>query len=318
MQILIIGAGAVGQVYALYLSKAGNDISFFVKEKYSNELGAGLSLHRLTRSGHVTERLEGFGIVTSPAEVAARTWDQVWIAIPGDALRSELAGQVLEAVGGATVIILQPDINNDQHVRKIVPPEQIVIGVIPFFSFRSPLPDSDGPEGMAYFLSPLRSTLISGPAARTKPVIAALRRAGLRAKQVRDVARETAVGLALAQTMVAVLESNRWDYTGLPGSPALLNGLVAVREAMDAVATETGLPVTPSLKIMATSLAWRLIVAASIHALPFNIEAALRYHFSKVGTQTRMLIDSYVALGKKHALPTAGLAALRRALPEHS
>ncbi|RJF89284.1 ketopantoate reductase [Oleomonas cavernae] len=318
MKILIIGAGAVGQVYALYLSKAGHDISFFVKEKYTNELGAGLTLHRLTRRGHVTERLEGFGIVTSPAEVAARTWDQVWIAISGDALRGELAGQVLAAAGGATVIILQPDINNDQHVRKIVPPEQIVMGAISFLSFQSPLPGNDDPEGMAYFLDPLRSTLMAGPDARAEPAVAALRQGGLRAKRVRDIGRATAVGLALLQTMVAVLESNGWDYAGLAGSPAMKRGRVAVREAMDAVAAETGLPVPLPLKLAATSMVWRLLIPLSRRTLPFDVEAALRYHFSKVGAQTRMLIDSYVDLGNKHGLPTAGLAALRRTLPEYS
>ncbi|WP_158596154.1 ketopantoate reductase family protein [Oleomonas cavernae] len=317
MKILIIGAGAVGQVYALHLSKAGHDVSFFAKRKYAGELRAGLTLHRLRRGGHATERLQGFGIVTSPEAVAAGTWDQVWITLSSDALRGELAGQVLAAVGMATVITLQPTMADGQFVHGIVPPAQIVHGSVPFISFQSPLPGCDGPNGMAYFLPPLRPTMLAGPSARVAPAIAALRRGGLRARRVRDLDRAVAVNIAMGQALIPTLEANQWRLSGLSGTPALAHGLAAAREAVAAVAAETGAS-TLFLKPLLTPLAWRLLLPVAPCLVPFNLETFLRYHFSKLGAQTQVVIDGYIDLSIKHSLPADALVALRRALPQPS
>lgn len=313
MEILVVGAGAVGQVYALHLAKAGHRVSFFVKEKYAAELRDGLVLHRLGRRT-VTERLVGFGIVTSPAEVAAGRWDQVWLALSSDALRGELAASVLAAVGEATVVCLQPDIGDAERVRRIVPPTQVVQGMIPFISFHSPLPGCSGPEGMAFFLPPMTPTLLAGEPVRTEGVLSALKAGGLRAKQVDDFARATAATTAMFQSLVATLESNGWDMRGLPGSAVLPRGLAAAREALAAVSAETGAKTLP-MRPLLHPLAWRLLMPLVPHVFPFDIEVYMQYHFSKVGVQTRLMLDSYIALCERHALPSPALRELRSGLP---
>lgn len=314
MNILVVGAGAVGQVYGRHLAQAGHAVSFFVKAKYANELKRGLPLHRLGRFRTVSETWSDFGVVTDVAEVARGGWDQIWLALSSDALRGELAEQVLRAAGAATVVCLQPDIHDGDRVRARVPADQVVQGMIPFISFQSPLPGRPGPAGMAYVLPPV-PTLLAGEASRVKAVMAALRGGGLRGKRVEDFRQATAVNTAFFQSMIATLESNGWDLKGLPGSEALKAGLAAAREAVGAAAPETGassLPVKPLL----SPLVWRLLLPVARRLFPFDLEVYLHYHFSKVGIQTRLMLESYVALGEARGLPVAALRALRARLPE--
>lgn len=313
MNILVVGAGAVGQVYALHLAKAGHRISFFVKEKYAPDLRGGLVLHRLGRRT-VTEKLAGYGIVTSAAEVATGRWDQVWLALSSDALRGELAASVLAAVGKATVVCLQPDIGDGERVRRIVPPEQVVQGMIPFISFHSPLPGKSGPDGMAYYLPPMTPTLLAGEPACTESLFSALKAGGLRAKRVPDFARATAATTAMFQCMIATLESNGWDLSGLPRSAVLPQGLAAAREAITAVAAQTGATTLP-MRPLLHPLAWRLLMPLVPHVFPFDIEVYLQYHFSKVGVQTRLMLDSYIALAEARGMPSTALRRLRAGLP---
>ena len=46
-RVLIVGAGAVGQVYGWYLSRGGAEVSFYVKEKYLEDARAGFALYPL-------------------------------------------------------------------------------------------------------------------------------------------------------------------------------------------------------------------------------------------------------------------------------
>lgn len=316
MDILVVGAGAIGQVYALHLARAGHAVSFFVKAKYAEGLKAGLSLHRLQRRGHVTERLTGFGILTDAAEVAGRRWDQVWLTLPSDALRGELAQQVLAAVGDATVICLQPDIHDGEFVRRHVPDrQQVVQALIPFISFQSPLPGQPGPEGIAFFLPPLTPSLAAGETGRAAAVTATLKQAGVPARQVADFARSTAAFVAMMQPLMAALEANGWDLYGLPASPALREGLSASREAMQAAAAETG-GSTWALRPLVWPLTWRLVLPLLKHVFPFDLQVYLRFHYSKVGVQTRMMLDSYIRLGTARRLPVSSLQMLRLSLPE--
>lgn len=316
MNILVVGAGAIGQVYALHLARAGHAVSFFVKAQYADGLKAGLDLHRLRRGGAVTERLDGFGLITDPSQVAAGRWDQVWLTLPSNALRGELARQVLAAVGDATVICLQPDIHDGEFVRSQTPHRhQVVQSLIPFISFQSPLPGQPGPAGIAFFLPPLTPALVAGEPARAAAVTATLNQAGVPARQVENFARSTAAFVALLQPLMAALEANRWDLYGLPASPLLRDGLAASREAVRAAAAETGGSVW-ALRPLLWPLTWKLALPLLKHVFPFDLQVYLRFHYSKVAVQTRLMMDSYIELGAARRLPVSSLQNLRLALPE--
>ena len=58
-----------------------------------------------------------------------------------------------------------------------------------------------------------------------------------------------------------------------------------------------------------------LVLAASPAVFPFPIEAYLKFHFTKVGDQTRLNIAAYIEEGKRRGLPTAALEDLTSRVP---
>lgn len=310
MKILVVGAGAVGQVYAWYLAQGGHEVSFFVKAQYAEALSSGTTLYRLGRWRTQLQDFRGFNLLTEPAAVAAQRWDQVWLALPSDAMRGELATRILASVGGATVICLQPDIEDIDYVRAHVPAEQVVQGLITFISYYSPLPGCTGPEGMAYYLPPLAPGLFGGEAQRVGIVVAALKAGGMSAKVVPDFDKAAAGAPAMMQPLIAALELNAWRLSGFTASSVFGVGLDASREALAVAEKHAGADVR-LLKPLLRPLVWKLLLPLIRQLLPFDLESQLRYHFSKVRKQTLLMLDSYIRLGKYYGVPTPALEVLR-------
>lgn len=315
MKILIVGAGAVGATYGWHLHRAGHEVHFFVKAKYAEEVAAGITLHRLGR--RVTQRQEWSQprVVTDTAAVARERWDQVWLTLSSDALRGELAAQLLGAVGAATVVCLQPDLEDADYVRgRVGSPEQVVHGLINLISYQSPLPGTDGPDGIAYYLPPYSPTPFSGSTQRVRAVVEALEAGGMSARAVANVAPVAATATALMQPLVAALEVNHWGLTTMPGSEALRMGLAAAREALAVAQKVTGAR-TGRFRPLLRPWLWRLLLPLAARRLPLPLESYLHYHFSKVGAQTRLMLDTYIRLGLRHGQDTQALQSLRKALP---
>ena len=49
MNVLIVGAGAVGQVYGRHLALGGAHVHYFVREKYADECRRGFTFYPLNR-----------------------------------------------------------------------------------------------------------------------------------------------------------------------------------------------------------------------------------------------------------------------------
>ncbi len=89
MNILIVGAGAVGLVYGQHLSMAGHRVTFFVKEQHRNDLKSGVSMIRKRRLVKDEVRhFSDFSLLSQWNHVAGEEWDYVFLAISSDALRA--------------------------------------------------------------------------------------------------------------------------------------------------------------------------------------------------------------------------------------
>jgi hypothetical protein len=98
---------------------------------------------------------------------------------------------------------------------------------------------------------------------------------------------------------------------------ALANGarLAAegAREAAAIVAAETGAPrPLPSLAMRGPLVGAALAIARALS--PLDLEAFLRYHFGKVGAQTRAMLDEYAERAEACSLPHDAIDELRAAL----
>ncbi len=314
MKILIVGAGAVGAVYGWHLKQAGHDVVFYTKLKYLAEVSAGLTLHHITRRSTTQQHWARPAAIATLDDVRASTWDQVWLTIPSDALRRDNMHDLLQAIGTASIICLQPDIEDVDYVREqVADPRQVMQGLIPFISYQSPLPHCDEPEGISYYLPPLSKTLLSGNSARRDAVISALRAGGLGAAAVDDFPRATAASSAFLITLIAALELNDWHLTDFASSGSLALGTQAAGEALAIVQRHVGAN-TAAFKPLLWPRAWHVLIPLSQYLVPLPLETYLRYHFTKVGGQTRMMLGTYIRLGQSLDLPTTHLAQLREKL----
>ncbi len=87
MKVLLVGAGAVGLVYGYHLQKGGADVSFFVREKYLNDVARGFRMDPLGCSRGGAALFTDVVGLSTVEEVASHTWDQVWLCISATGLR---------------------------------------------------------------------------------------------------------------------------------------------------------------------------------------------------------------------------------------
>jgi len=182
MNILLVGAGAVGLVYGRHFQLGGANISFLVREKYAAELQAGITLYHLNKDPR-RERpilLTGAGVLTQMADVAAARWDAVILCVSSTALRSMNLGELAQNTGDATIVMLQPGVEDHAYVTARVAPGRVVAGMISLVSYHTPLPgETVGKPGTAYWFPPFSPSPFSGQEApRVRALVKTLKQGG--------------------------------------------------------------------------------------------------------------------------------------------
>jgi 2-dehydropantoate 2-reductase len=316
MRALVVGAGAVGQVFARHLALGGAEVTFLVREKYAAECRAGFTMYPLNRARRVRttpERFEGAAVVTGPDQVAAGRWDQVYVTVSSAALRGAWFEALARAIGDATLVLLQPGPDDRDYALAHVPAERLVQGVISLVSYAAPLPGETrfpGP-GMAYWFPPAPSPF-SGPTARRDQVVSALKAGGMPAARHADVARVVDFPNAGSMPLLLHLEASGWSFARAlrEDRRGLEQALAAGRQAMAVVAKRSDRRVPLALRLGLRGLTLRLGAALARFVVPFDLETYVRAHFTKVADQTRLIVARFVALGRERGLPVDQLVAL--------
>jgi hypothetical protein len=316
MRALVVGAGAIGQVYGHHLALGGAQVGFLVKPARAAEIRAGLVLYPLNRPRARRKqpiRSTGFEVLTAPAG----EWDAVVLAVSSPALAE---GTWLAALAGAlpaaTVVLLQPGPDDRLIVQRHFPQTQVVQGIITLLSYPAPMPGEAGfPEpGIAYWLPPLSPTPLDGPPERVAPLVAALEGGGLPARAAHDLAALVPFGTALLIPVVAALEAEQWSLPALRRSPRLSLAVQAAREASTALARRDGRPAPLPLRLLTSRAALIPLLGLAPLLPPFDVQTYLRVHFTKVRAQTRDCLHSYVALADAARLPAEALRKLAQAI----
>jgi hypothetical protein len=315
MNVLIVGAGAVGQVFGRHLARGGAEVTFLVKPKYADECRRGFTLYQLRSLKPV--RLDGCGVIASPDDAAKQAWDQVYLTVSSTALRDgDWLAALGRATGDATIVKLQPGLHDRTYVSERIAPERIVDGQIGFLSYHAPLPGETrfAEPGMAYWFFPGKSPF-SGPPARVDAVVAALRAGKLPAKRVLDVPRAGAYPAAILNAFVLSLEAAGWSFRAMRKDGHAALGARAAREAIRVVGHELGARPPLGARLAARPFAFRAMSRIAPAFIPCDFETYMRVHFTKVGDQMRLGLASYLELGRRAALDIAALDELTRLLP---
>ena len=307
MRVLMVGAGAVGQVYGWHLGMGGAEVHVLVKPAYADAARGGFVLYppKTTTPTRWTPR----GVLSRPAEVAAGTWDQVWLAIPSTALRGEWLPELVAHMGGATLVSLLPGLRDRDVLAALVPDERLVVGLIAFSAWHAPLGGEPLPEpGTAWWHPPLTPSVFEGPAAPVTALLAALRGGGCPA--VKGAATEAAArGSSFLTPVVAAMECAGWTFSGLRGQRWCTLAASAAREALAVSCAHLDTPRGPAALAMTPAVV-RLATRVVPLVAPMDFEAFLRVHFGKVGGQTQLALDTWVEEGDRRQLPVAHLREL--------
>lgn len=317
MKALVVGAGAVGQVYGLHLQRGGATVGVFVKDKHLAAAQAGFTLHPVRRAG--TNFAPDSVLCDAQAVGEHGPWDQVWLCMSSPALRAWPAvGEVLSAAGpDATVICLQPGIEDMDFVAdKLGGDERLVQGLITMISWHAPLPGQQvDPPGVAFWLPPGAAPPFAGAPARAKAVAESLAAGGYAARARKDIRGQSAFGSATLLPLMAGLELAGWTFSGLRAGRWLTVACRAGRQAHPIAAARLGRR-GGGLLLRLLLQPWVLGLVSRIAPIvtPFPLEIYLREHFTKVGDQTRDHLDRYLQLAGDRRLRCDALAELRQGL----
>ncbi len=307
MKVLVIGAGAIGQVFARHFQLGGADVSFLVRPKYADATRAGLVVYPLNRgaSERGTPTRLVCGVETDQDEALAKGWDLVVLAISSVALRS---GDWLERLGRdlgtARLLALQAGPEDGELIHKHIDPSRVAWGMLAVISYQAPLTGESLPEeGVAYWFPMLSSLGFSGPQPVLDEVTTALSKGGMPVKQVADVSVDVQFAGAILEKVVTTLECAGWSFAALRRDPELLDlAVAAMHEKWLLAQARTGVRAPLGMRMIRPFML-RFVLWLAPRILPFDLEAFFAYHYVKVGEQTLMLLDTQLRLYEQHNIP---------------
>lgn len=315
VRVAIVGGGAVGQVYGLHMLAAGAQVTYFVRERYVEELRAGPLLYPLSggRKGSPGRRLQPTDVQHDMAKLA-EGFDQVWLCVPTNALTSGSLDAALAAVArdaGSSLVCMLPGMPVRALLDQHLPRERVVDGMIGVIAYQAPLPgERFDPPGIAYVLPRFSPSQFSGPdAARVRAVTDLLRAGGCPVGVVDDARVSVALSSCLMMPMVVALEGAGWQMAALREGDWLTLAAGAAREALAVVGAELGVS-PPWFRPLVRRPLLSLISRAAPWLAPFDAEVYLERHFTKVGAQTRLMMRGYLDSATERGLPSAHIATL--------
>jgi 2-dehydropantoate 2-reductase len=319
MKVLVVGAGAVGQVYGQALQAGGAELVFFARPRYRDALAdpAGLPLRVLNRArDQQLLRWRPDGVISTMDEVRAQRWDAVWLCVSSPALQLPWFDELAQAVGEATVVSLQPGLIDPAWMHARVPPERLVLGMIPYIAWTSPLPGQvplQGDPAMTVWHPPFSATPLSGPLDGVTAAAGLLRAGGLRARVVGDATAGAGVASAVLLSTIAALEAAGWSLARLRSRTDLRRAVACKDQAVAIAARFRGVPV-PRLPVLLRPWMLRILTLLAPLVVPFPLEAYLRAHFTKVGEQTRQSLRTWRQEGEQRGMDVDAIAAMEAVL----
>jgi Ketopantoate reductase PanE/ApbA len=310
LKILIVGAGALGQVFGFHLYVAGASVSYLVKPARVPAVRTGFRLYRHVRRGQ-TDTLDFVvhDVLSDPVQAGESTWNAVWLCVPSTALHEPSVAQLRGRVGAATIVTIGQGVRDRATLEKIWPKEQIVEITPNVFAYHAPLGNETLPApGVAFWIPP-GEFAIAGAADRVNPLMAAMVQGGLKTKYI-GIQGKGDMMAALTMPYMAALEAADWSMPRLRNQLGLAAG--AAREAAHAVAAARRIP--PPGRIATSSWTARLALAMFPRMAPFDLERYMQVHFKKVSVQTHQMLEAWIAEARAHSLPSSKLERLRGAL----
>ncbi len=300
MRYLIVGAGVVGRVFGYHLQQAGADVSFLIRPQHTARLKNGFELYRWQHRRTWTQiHASGFGLVTSVDAVGEQLWDFVMLCVSSPALKQpNWLRSLIDKIGQTTLVATQPGLDDPAFVRSHIADARLIWGMVAMLGYWAPLAEETFPvPGPAYWIPPLSRFLFNGPPTTTLMLVQDFKRGGLPAARSSTVETQIAIGGTLLEPLMVVLQCAGWSMKKLAKSPDLCRLAVdAAAEARAIVAARRQFKPPAALALVRPGLL-RLLTHLAPKLTPFDLEAYLKAHYTKVHAQTAASLNTLIGDG---------------------
>ena len=286
-RVAIVGSGAIAAVLAHHLTLAGDDVTFVVRDPTSPNAQQPRAIHRLRAlARRVTTALQDLPLArTVPPDAR-----EVWLCTATNALTGSWLMDLLAGLSpGTRVVSWLPGAGIADAIRDHLPPDiDLAQGEVSFLSFQAPLPTAPTPTGgIAYWTLGLGAALDCSRTGRA--AARRLRRGGLPAIALPGFGVAASALATTTTVAVAVLETERWDRDVFRRRSQRTLAARAIRQALQSYAAHGSRRPGPGGERLSAAVLWTLPRLPQ-RAVPFDLDAYLQFHFSKVGEQTRQLL----------------------------
>ncbi len=315
MRILVVGAGSIGQLYGHILQQGGAEVGVYVRPKYVDDARQGYLLYDRKKGFSQPERFSPDAIHSSPDELTGEDYDAVLFCVPSTGLRGDWLEPFCAAIGDATLITLTPGLDDRKYICERCDVDQLGVGVITAISYPAPLPGEEVDEpGTAYWFPPMTPAIFDGPREELGPLVDHLKAGGMNARFRKNLEVEAAYGAAVVNTFVAALEMVDWSFDAVKSSGEHRKLIDAAwSEAMELIEARFGeKPPLPLRFLGPMTLRGGLMMAPVVP--PFDLETYLKVHFTKVGEQTRMTLDTYISARSERDWESPALSKIRHSM----
>lgn len=330
MELLIVGAGAVGSVYGFFASRniegAGARVTYLVKPKHRADKENGITLYSWKGRKADTIRFNEFKLIDETAALRKRKFDAVLITLPSDQFRANgwFEGFLKDLNIGspkAKIWSLPPGERDPAFLLEKLGPGsegRVVYGSIPIMSYLAPLPGEAFTEtGYAFYIPPgSKAGWSSKDPLAAESAHALFNAGGLPSKTLPNIQTtpEKILGAAILRLIVAGLERSEWSFDRFMNGENIHLVSAAIREmtALSAKYEKTSDPLVKRWAKFATSVfGLKTIIRFSRFLIPFDFEAFMRVHFTKVDAQMHLTLDEQIEYGKRNGISTTNLVLLR-------
>jgi hypothetical protein len=321
MQVLIVGCGAVGQVYGLFLQQAGVEVGLYDRPEASEKLSralksGGLRLYQVTyrhRREPVERRLTDYRMIRGLKEARAFAPDQIWFTVPSPAYYTDWFRDFLQAVPSRRVVCFIPEGRRPEFMPKGAG-ERFVFGGTAFMAWQGG-PEAGGgrPDGINFWRAPLGIPL-AGTREGCREAGLVLKKAGFGYTAEAPDSRTQACITAAMTVFMAGLELAGWSLREYRRSPWRGRAAAACREAVLGQLPAAGALQKALLGTRVLSAAFYLVGVFLPLLVPFDLEKYLKFHYTKTREQTLVLLEMFAGDGEKRNLPVDTIRRIQRAM----
>jgi len=307
MRVLMVGCGAVGQVFGYYLQKAGVELGFYAQPESAERLRSaldqeGLPVFQISHSnkgGPVTHQLKDYQVITDTAGSQAFEPDQIWITTPSTVLYTPWYREFLKEVPSKRVVCFPPEGAQPEFYPDGGDNNRMVFGLIMLLAWQGDLYGGGGlPGTVNFWLPPLTKIPLVGEENACKEVADLLRNGGLRS-EVKSILKDKPNSSpdGLMSSFVSGLDLAGWSFRAYRRSPWMKIAAISAREAA-AIYRKTNFSLSRIVSnVIASPTSFYLATIFLPLFFPFNMEKYLKFHFTKIREQTLSSMERDIKVG---------------------